>query len=99
MEFPEDYDYDEDIPFPEDMPFGEDYGEYGEVPTAGGPVGSGGDFGPQSSSTVVAPVEAKAKWVTTCPENLYHSEETDGATRDRPYTALPPAWAQPRYKS
>ncbi|KAG6358223.1 hypothetical protein INS49_014107 [Diaporthe citri] len=97
MPFPQDYGEGEHIPFPEDMPFGEDYGEYGEVPMAGEPVGSGGDLGPQSSSTVVAPVEARAKWVATRPENLYHSEEMDGVARDRPYTAFRSVWTATNY--
>lgn len=80
------------------MPFPGYYGEDEEIPMAGGPMGSGGDLAPQSSA-VVGPVEARAKWVATRPENLYHSEETDGVVRDRPYTAFPSVWTGTKYST
>lgn len=87
-----------DMPIPEDMSYGENmpFDEYyggGEDSFYGMPMGSGG--GPRAPSTVAAPVEARAEWVATSPENLYHSDETDGVVKDQPYTALPPLWSQP----
>lgn len=96
MGFPEDYGEGEEILFSEDMPFDESYGGYEEVPITGGPVDNAGNFGPQSSA-VVAPAEARAKWVATSPENLYHSEGTDGTARDRPYTTFKSVWTEPNY--
>ncbi|KAI7778875.1 hypothetical protein LA080_001566 [Diaporthe eres] len=96
MGFPDDYGQGEEILFSEDMPFDESYGGYEEIPITGGPVDDAGNFGPQSS-TVVAPVEARAKWVATSRENLYHSKETDGVAKDRPYTAFKSVWTDLNY--
>lgn len=86
-----------DVPFPGDMPFDEYYGEVGQVPMAGGSMGSGG--GRRAPSTVAASVEARSEWVATSPENLYNSDETDGVVKDQPYTALPPIWGQTHYSN
>lgn len=94
------YEDDYDMPFPEgmsydeSMPFDEYYGG-GEDVFSGMPMGGGG--GPWAPSTVAAPVEARAEWVATSRENLYHSDETDGVVKDEPYEALPPLWEQPDY--
>lgn len=83
-----------DMPFPEDMAFDEYYGG-GEDTFSGMPTG--GEGGPVAPSTVAAPVEARAEWVATSPENLYRSEETDGVVKDQPYKALPPIWRDTHY--
>ena len=79
----------------QDMPFQGELGEGEGMPMAGGPAGRGG--GSRAPSTVGAPAEARPAWVPVRPENLYHSEETDGVVKYRSYSALPPVWGQTNY--
>lgn len=90
-----DMSFTEGMPFPEDMAFDDYYGG-GEDVFSNMSVGGGAG---RALSTVTAPVEARAEWVETRPENLYHSDETNGVVRDQPYTAFQPIWGQTRYSN
>lgn len=83
------------VPFPEHMDYDDYYGGAEDV-FSNMSVGGGGVT---ALSTVTAPVEARAEWVETRPENLYHSDETDGVVKDQPYTAFQPIWGQTRYSN
>lgn len=90
-----------DMPLPggpgegEEMPLPEGYDQSEGMPMAGTHAGGGG--GTRAPSTVAAAAEAKPGRVAVSPENLYHSEETDGVVKSQPYTALESVWGPVKY--